>query len=462
MTTVLTHATVLSMDEQRHIYSDGAVAVDADRISYVGSYSDLPRALAQAEQVDLTGRMVIPGLVDTHVHQAQAMIRECADDLALIDWLCRRVWVLQGSYTPEEAAASARLCIAEMIKSGTTTFLESGLAHRYGFEGVVEVAMESGIRCCLSKKVTDVASYADRDNALHPGLWETREQSLLTSLDMFDRWNGAADGRIRVWFGPRTPGGVTTGLYREMVQEARRRKMGMTMHLAEVEADRIYLAQTHGMSPVEFVQHVGMVGPDVVLVHMVWLDDHDIELLASTSTHVSHNPSSNSKLASGVSRVPDLLRAGVNVALGCDGGPSNNAYDLLNEMKWAALVHKAVSLDPTVVPAETVLEMATVNGARALSWDNEIGALKVGYKADLVVIDGRQPHLSPGLNPVSDLVYAANGADVDSVMVDGRWLMRHRQLLTIDEERCLAEARRLAPELYRRVGIDPSPRWPVL
>jgi cytosine/adenosine deaminase-related metal-dependent hydrolase len=157
-----------------------------------------------------------------------------------------------------------------------------------------------------------------------------------------------------------------------------------------------------------------------------------------------------------------LLAAGVNVALGCDGGPSNNTYDLLAEMKLAALVHKAVSLDPTVMPAETVLEMATIKGARALRWEHEIGSLEVGKKADLVIVDRDRPHMAPGFNPLSSLVYAATGADVDSVMVDGRWLVRNGRLLTIDEERAVAQARERAERLYRATGIDPGSRWPVL
>jgi cytosine/adenosine deaminase-related metal-dependent hydrolase len=357
---------------------------------------------------------------------------------------------------------SARLCIAEMLRSGTTTFLESGLAHRYGFDGVAQVVVDTGIRACLTKKVMDIATYATQDNAMPMGLRETREESLLTTLDMFDRWDGAADGRIHVGFGPRTPGGVSPELYREMVSEARSRGMEITMHLAEIEADRQFLRQTYQMSPVEFARSVGLVGPDVVLVHMVWIDDQDIRILAETGTSVSHNPSSNSKLGSGVCPVPKLLAAGVNVALGCDGGPSNNTYDLLAEMKLAALVHKAVSRDPTVVPAETVLEMATINGAKALRWEHEIGSLEVGKKADLVVVDRERAHMAPGLNPVSSLVYASTGADVDSVMVDGRWLVRDGRLLTIDEERAVAQARERAGRLYRSTGIDPGPRWPVL
>ena len=459
---LVTGATVITVDPQRRIFRRGALVIRGDRIVAIGQCDEIVAAHPDEERVDLEGKLIIPGLIDTHVHQAQAMIRECADDMSLIQWLCERVWVLQGAYDHEDAQASARLCIAEMLKSGTTTFLESGLAHRYGFDGVAQVVQETGIRACLSKKVMDVGTYATQENAMPMGLRETREESLLTSLEMFDRWNGAAEGRIRVWFGPRTPGGVSPELYREMAMEARARGMGITMHLAEVEADRRFLQQTYRMSPMEFARSVGLVGPDVVLVHMVWLDDTDMRILAETGTHVSHNPASNSKLASGVCPVPRLQAAGVNVALGCDGGPSNNAYDLIAEMKLAALIHKAVSLDPTVMPAETVLEMATINGARALRWENEIGSLEVGKKADLVVIDLDRPHLTPAVNPLSALVYAATGADVDSVMVDGRWLVRGGRLLTIDEERTLAHAKERAGRLYGTTSIAPRSRWPML
>jgi cytosine/adenosine deaminase-related metal-dependent hydrolase len=459
---LLYHGTIITVDSQRRIITDGAIAVRGDRIAALGKSAEVIAQFPEEERIDLKGKIVIPGLVDTHVHLAQALIRECADDLALIRWLCERVWVLQGNFTPEDGRASAALCIAEMLKSGTTTFIESMLAGRYGFDGIAEVVRDSGIRACLSKIVMDIGTYATQQNAMHPGMIEDRETTMRETLAMYDRWNGKADGRIRVWFGPRTPGGVTPGLYREMVAEARKRGMGMTMHLAEVEADRRYLAETYGMTPVDFAESVGLLGPDVVLVHMVWLTQPEIVKLAATRTSVSHNPSSNSKLASGVCRVPQMLAAGVNVCLGCDGGPSNNAYDLIHEMKIAAIIHKAVTLDPLVVPAETVLEMATINGARAIGMADEIGSLEVGKKADLVVIRVDEPHMVPGINPISNLVYAATGADVTTVIIDGKIVVQDGQLVTMDETAIIAEARKRARALYERAGINIQPRWPVV
>ncbi len=458
---LFTNATVITMNANRDIITDGAIAVEGNRIVAVGKAKDLLAQYATDEVVDVHGKLIIPGLIDTHVHVAQALIRGCADDMALIQWLCERVWVLQGNFTEDDGYVSARLCIAEMLKSGTTTFLESMLAHRYGFNGIARAVEESGIRACLAGIVMDISTYATQENSMYPGMIESREMSLLGVLDMHSKWEGAADDRIHVWFGPRTPGGVTSELYREMSTLAHEREMGITMHLAEVEADKIYLQEKYGLSPVYYAESVGLLGPKSVLVHMVWLTQQDIAKLAETGTSVSHNPSSNSKLASGVCKVPQMLASGVNVALGCDGGPSNNDYDMIREMKLAAIIHKAVTNDPLIVPAETVLEMATINGARALGLVHEIGSLEVGKKADLVVIDFNRLHTTPSFNHVSTLVYAATGGEVDMVVVNGHIVVEQGQLLTMDEDEVMEQANQHASALYKRAGIELAPKWPV-
>jgi cytosine/adenosine deaminase-related metal-dependent hydrolase len=453
---------LITMNPMREIITDGALVIQGNRIIALGKTETLRAQYPDEEVIDVGGKLILPGLIDTHVHVAQALIRGCADDMALIQWLCERVWVLQGNFTHDDGYVSTRLCVAEMLKSGTTTFLESMLAHRYGFDGVARAIEESGIRACLAGIVMDISTYATQDNAMHPGMIESRETSLFGVLDMHSKWNGAANDRIHVWFGPRTPGGVSAELYREMSNYAHQRDMGITMHLAEVEADKIFLREKYGLSPVYFAERVGLLGPKSVLVHMVWLDDADIARLAETKTSVSHNPSSNSKLASGVCKVPQMLASGVNVALGCDGGPSNNDYDLIREMKLAAILHKAVTLDPLIVPAESVLEMATINGARALGLEHEIGSLEVGKKADLIVVDLERLHTTPSMNPVSTLVYAATGGEVDTVVVDGRIVVRDHQLLTMDEYEIMAQARQHANALYKRAGIDIKLKWPLL
>jgi len=459
---LFTNATIVTMNPTRDIITGGAIAIKDNRIAAVGKTNALLRQYSGDQVIDVKGKLIIPGLIDTHVHLVQALIRGCADDMALIQWLCERVWVLQGNFTHDDGYVSARLCIAEMLKSGTTTFLESMLAHRYGFDGIARAVDESGIRACLAGIVMDIGTYATQSSSMHPGMVESRETSLFGVLDMHSKWHGAANDRVHVWFGPRTPGGVSSELYREMSDYAHQRDMGITMHLAEVEADKIFLNEKYGLSPVYYAESVGLLGPKTVLVHMVWLTQADIDKLAETRTSVSHNPSSNSKLASGVCKVPQMLASGVNVALGCDGGPSNNDYDLVREMKLAAIIHKAVTNDPLIVPAETVLEMATINGARALGLEQEIGSLEAGKKADLVVIDLNRLHTTPSPNPISSLVYAATGAEVDTVVVDGRIVVEHGQLLTMDENEVMEQAHQHAGALYRRAGIEIKPTWPIL
>ena len=459
---LFTNATIITMNAQREILTQGAIAIQGQRIVGIGKTADLLTRFPEEKIIDAQDKLIIPGLIDTHVHLAQALIRGCADDMELIQWLCDRVWVLQGNFTHDDGYVSARLCMAEMLKSGTTTFLESMLAHRYGFDGIAQAVTESGIRACLAGIVMDIGTYATKSNAMHPGMIESRETSLLGVIDMHSKWQGKADQRLHVWFGPRTPGGVTPELYREMSEYARQRDMGITMHLAEVEADKLFLQENYGLSPVLFAESVGLLGPKTVLVHMIWLDDNDLNKLVETGTHVSHNPSSNSKLASGVCKVPQMLDRGVNVALGCDGGPSNNDYDLIREMKLAAIIHKAVSCNPLIVPAETVLEMATINGARSLGLEHEIGSLEVGKKADLVMLDLNYLHTTPSPNPISTLVYTATGENVEMVVGDGKVVVEQGQLLTMDGEEIKQQARQHAALLYKRAGIDIKPRWPIL
>ncbi|MFQ5871354.1 MAG: amidohydrolase [Candidatus Geothermarchaeales archaeon] len=459
----LRHATVVTMDQRRRVIENGAVATEDDRIVAVGKTDDLDRDFMGSENViEASDMVVLPGLIDAHVHLAQAMIRGCADDVPLIAWLRERVWPLQGNYTAEDGRLSAMLCMLEMIKSGTTTFLESMVHTRYGFRGMAEAVVQAGMRGILSKTVMDLPGYASASGIMHPGMVEEREASLAEAVGMVHEWRGKGNGRIRVWFGPRTPGACTPELYREVGRLAAELGTGITMHLAEVGEDVEYTRKEFGMLPVEFAGDVGLLGENVVLAHAVSLASREIQLLAETGSNVCHCPSSNMKLASGIAKVPEMLLSGVNVALGCDGAPCNNTYDMLREMRMAALLHKVARHDPTVMSAETVLEMATINGARALGMEREIGSLEAGKKADMILLDFRKPHLVPCFNHVSNVVYAASGGDVETVMVDGEILMEKRKVLTMDEERIVEQARERGLEVARRAHIEIEPAWEVL
>lgn len=247
-----------------------------------------------------------------------------------------------------------------------------------------------------------------------------------------------------------------------MTAIAKEKNIPITMHCAEVKADREFFeSQNH--TPMSYCSSVGLLGPSTVLVHMVHLDDSDVAKLAETGTHVAHCPTSNAKLASGICRLPSLLNAGVNVGLGTDGAPCNNTNDLLQEMKLAAIIHKAASYNPTIVSAEQVLEMATINGAKALGLQDQIGSLDVGKKADFVVVDMRRVHLQPYFSPVSAVVYSVTGRDVECVVVDGKVVVQGGKLMTMDEEEVWREAERRSKEIVERAGLTEKVKgqWPL-
>ena len=459
---LIQHGIVVTVDPQRRIIEDGAVAIEGDKIVAVGKTEKVKKEYSSAERVfDASRMMIMPGLIDCHVHLAQALIRGCADDVSLVEWLRERVWPLQGHYSKEDGKISALLCMLEMIKSGTVCFVESMLHTRYGFDGIAEAVRQSGMRAVLSKTVMDTVGYGTQKAIMHEGMIETRKQSLNEAVRMIRKWNGGADGRIHVWFGPRTPGGCSPELYREISQLAKEHHTGITMHLAEVKEDVKYTKKEFNLLPVEFAKSVDLLGPNVLLAHAVWLTSKEIHMLAKSNTRVCHCPASNMKLASGIAKVHEMLQAGVTVSLGCDGGPSNNCYDMIREMKLAALLHKVHSLDPLVMPAESVIEMATTNGSESIGLSNEIGAIMPGRKADVILIDLKKPHLTPLHNPISHLVYAANGSDVDTVIVNGKIVMENREVKTIDETWVMKEAEERGLAITKKAGISIESRWPL-
>jgi len=447
------------MDSHRRVFRDGAVLIDNGVISQVGRTSDVrPQHRAEFE-IDARGKVVLPGLVDIHVHLAQALIRGSADDTSLIDWLQKFVWPLQGNFDGQDGKVSAELCMLEMIKSGTTTFLESLLHSRYGFDGIAQTVDRAGMRGFLSKTVMGLPGYGSEKSIMHPGMVENAETCLREVETYFKRWNGKADDRIRVWYGARSLGGCTPELYAQIAEGARRLGTGVTMHLSEIQEDVRYTKKEFGKMPVEFMDEVGLVGPNVVFVHGVWLTENEWPILARKGANLAHCPSSNMKLSSGIAKVPEMMQAGVNVGIGCDGGPSNNSYDMIREMKTASLLQKVRTMDPLSLSAETVLEMATVNGAKALGIQDQIGSLETGKKADLVIVNMQKPHLTPTFNPVSHLVYAAEGSDVETTIIDGKIVMENRVVKSLNEEKILHDANEHAIKLLQRAGIDIKPKW---
>lgn len=450
---LIENATIITMDRHRRILREGYVAVDNGRIISVGKNDRKKKEFKAEQKIDAKGALMIPGLIDTHIHLAQALLRGTADDLSLVEWLYKRVWPLQGNFTERDGIISSALCMLEMIKSGTTTFLESGLHKRYGNFGIAELLDKSGMRGVLSKMVMDGKGYGRAAGIMHHGMIEDGEECLKEAKELHKSWNGRDSGRIRIWLAARSLGAVSPNLYKEISHIAKELNTGITMHLNEVKEDSEYSLHEYGLLPVMHMRNCGILGNKTVFAHMVWATDEEISLLAKSRSSVSHCPSSNSKLASGIARVPEMMKSGVNVSLGCDGAPCNNTYDMIREMKIASLIQKARTLDSREMSADKVLEIATVNGASALGLQKEIGSIEEGKRADLAIIRIDNEHCIPSFNPVSTLVYSCSGNDVETVIIDGRVIMYKREVVTLDERRIIEEAREASEKLLDRSGI---------
>jgi cytosine/adenosine deaminase-related metal-dependent hydrolase len=454
---IFDNCTVISMDPERRIITDAALVTDGDSIVALGKSATVRAAHPDDTIRDLHGWLVLPGMVDGHVHLPQAMLRGSADEVPLWVWMAERIFILEGNFTPADVQASTRLALVEMIKAGTTAFLETLILGRHDLSSLVEVIAESGMRAVLPRAITDGGGYLD-ESPLHPGLNEPSDEAIADALAVAKQLDGS--DQVRVWLGPRSTGGCSEGLLRELVAIARREGMGLCQHYAMTDRERVWIREHNGCGQVELLERLGMVGEDVVLVHCSAMNAEEVEQLSGSGTNVVHCPTGPAKMGSGVTPVRELLDAGINVCLGTDAAAANNGADLIRDLKWVAYLQKLLQRDPTVVTAEQVLEMATIGGARALRLAHLTGSLEVGKRADFIAVRTDGPGWVPTLNPVANLVYSTTGADVDTVVVGGKVLMEGRTLTTLDEERILAEARDAVVDLYRRTGVATPSTWP--
>ncbi|MEK0314081.1 amidohydrolase [Cohnella sp. 56] len=381
---------------------------------------------AAEEIVDGRGLLFMPGLVNTHGHAAMSLLRGLADDLVLQDWLENHMWPMEAKFTGDDVFWGTSLAAAEMILSGTTTFVDM-YDH---MDRVAEVASAAGLRATLTRGVIGLCPP------------DVQTAKLGDAVQFARDWQGAADGRIQVMMSPHAPYTCPPDYIERIVAAAHELNLPLHTHMSETAAEVEFNVKQYGVRPVEHLDKLGLFSRQSLVAHAVHLNDEEIALLAERAVAVSHNPVSNLKLASGVARVPDLLRAGVTVALGTDSAASNNNLDLFEEIRMAALLHKGVSGDPTAVPAAEALRMGTLYGARAIGLGDVTGSLRPGFKADITAVSIDKPHFMPRTDYISHLVYAASGADVAHVWVDGRQLMRGRELLTLDVERIRFEAQR--------------------
>ena len=461
MGNILGNATVITVDKDRRILLDGAVAFDGDTIVAVGKTYEVREQFPSFAYEDMKNHIILPGLINAHVHLTQALIKGCADDVSLIDFLANRIWQLMGHYDENDARISANICMLEMIKSGTTTFAETLLLSRYGMDSITQAVVDSGMRGMLAKSVMDIATYATRDNIMCEGMVEDGDTCLRQAVAWKGKWENAGDGRIQIWLGPRPVGSTTLDILKKVSETSKEHDMGIAIHFCEVKQDLELMSNQYDMTPGVLAETAGILTDKTLLIHSVWLTRDDMQIIKKYGSSIVHCPASNLKLASGFCPVPELMEEGINISLGTDAATCDNAFDMFDAMRLAAIVHKGRTLDPMAVPAEAVIEMATINGAKAIGLENEIGSLEVGKKADIITIDTLNCRIMPNVNPVSAVVYSAKGCDVDNVIIDGKFVVKDRAVLTMDEDKVIAEAMGNIDSVMEKSGVVNAPKWPV-
>jgi 5-methylthioadenosine/S-adenosylhomocysteine deaminase len=427
---LLENTTLVTMDGQRRIIPNGAIAIKDSRIIWVGTARDAQGRFEPAQRIDLTGKVAAPGMIDAHGHWAMTLFRGLVDDRALEAWLAT-IWKVEGAFaSPGNVAAGARLAMIEMIRGGTTCAADMYWQFRY----TTEAARQAGFRIVNGPSFTEIKGFNGQSSVEYGD-----------AIEYLDRYR--ADPLVHLCV--QTHSTYTINL--KMLEDARRlseeRGLLFITHASESQAEVKTVQEKYGLSPIQVLDQAGLLSEHTLLAHCVQVTQAEIERLAETHTSIAHCPSSNLKLASGIAPVAAMLQAGVNVSIGTDGAATNNDLDLFTEARLAAMLQKGVTGDPTVLPAEKVFAMLTIDGARAVGLSDRTGSLEEGKLADIMVLDFDSPNLIPCYDLYSHLIYAAAAADVCHVMIHGRMVMQDRRLLTIDEDEVKAEIQRIAQEI---------------
>src|SRR3984893_497398 len=439
MDTVVTGALIVSMDADRHVYEDGAIVIKGDSIVAVGPRKDILSNYAAAQKIDASGKLIIPGLINGHTHIPMTLMRGIKDDVTLDDWLRKFIFPAEARNVTEDYVRwGSRLALAEMIRSGTTTF-----ADMYYFEdAVAEETKAAGMRGVLGETWIDFPAPDNKTEA---------EMSAYTEK-FLKRWQG--DPLIHAAAAPHSIYTCSRKTLQDAAALARKYHAPILIHTGEMKKEWDDSQKQNGMSPVQYLHQIGVLGPDVVSAHCIFVDEADRKTLAQRQVGCVHNPSSNMMIASGVAPVPEMRAEGVAVGLGTDGpAGSNNDLDLMEEMDLAAKLAKITKMNPLALNAKAVVEMATIDGAKALHMEKEIGSLEAGKKADIVLISLDEPNAVPMYDVYAQLAYALKGSDVETVVIGGRVVMRVHQLLTVKEEGVVAKAREYQKKVAASLGL---------
>jgi 5-methylthioadenosine/S-adenosylhomocysteine deaminase len=426
---LITGGTIATLDEGDALFTPGALAIDGDTIIAAGRKEDIVSSYRGRETIDAPRSIIMPGLVNGHTHAAMTCFRGIADDMELMDWLNNYIFPAEArNVDPELAYWGSLLACAEMIRSGTTTFSDM-----YIFEEETALAAkQAGMRCLLGEVLFDFPS---------PN-FKTPAEGLSYAEKLILKWTD--DPLINIMVEPHALYTCSPDLLKAAKTLARRYGVPLAMHLLENKTEAKQHEEQCGKRATRFLEEIGLLDEQFIAFHCVVMDEEDIRRFADHGCKVVHNPESNMKLASGVAPISAMLRQGIVVGLGTDGCASNNNLDMFQEMDTAAKLGKGALLDPTVMPARAVLRMATCDGARVLGLERLIGSLHAGKKADICIVDMNKPHLTPLYDEYSHLVYSVGGADVDTVLINGKVVMKDRRLLTIDEEEAMRRVRGIA------------------
>jgi 5-methylthioadenosine/S-adenosylhomocysteine deaminase len=431
---------VVTMDGARTIYPDGSVAVRGDEIVAVGPRAEIEARYAGAQTIDARGKLVLPGFINGHTHVPMTLFRGLHDDVTLNDWLYKYIFPAEAKNVNEDFVRwGTRLAAAEQIRSGVTTF-----ADMYYFEdAVAEETKAAGMRGVLGETFIDFPAPDNKSEA----------EMLAYTEKFLKRWQG--DPLIHAAAAPHSIYTCSKKTLQDAAALARKYHAPILIHTAEMKKEWDDSEKANGMSPVKYLESIGVLGPDVVAAHCIYVDEADRKLLAERGVGCVHNPSSNMMIASGVSPVPELRAAGVAVGLGTDGpAGSNNDLDVMEEIDLAAKLAKITKMDPRALNAIAVVEMATIDGARALHMEKEIGSLEAQKKADLVLIGLNEPNAVPMYDVYAQIAYSLKGSDVETVMIGGKVVMRGRRLLTVDEPKVLEKAREYGPSVKKSLGME--------
>lgn len=461
---IIDHALLLTMDPQRTMFQDGCLIIDKGRIVDVGDSTKVRPGYQSDKVIDARGNLVMPGFVDAHLHNAQQLSRGLADDVDLITWVYERIIPYEACLTDEDVYLSAMLSCIEMIRTGTTCASDPG---GYQVDNIGRAYEETGMRGIVSWAGMD--QWTD-DRPLPdelPGKKGTAE-TLAEMERVVSTWHGAASGRIRAAYGLRTEPNVSEELFKKTKQLADRDGVFIHMHTAVNQRQVDWMKKRTGYTSIEYLNHLGVLeGGNWLLAHMAAVTDAEIELLAKHDVKIAHQPGASVHGTYGAisrGKIPEMMKAGLTIGMGCDANSANNSLDMMRTMYLAATLHKEARLDPNLVPPERALEMATIEGARSIMWDDEIGSLERGKKADVIIIDIKQANWVPthDFSIVPNLVYAGDGRDVTTTIIDGKIVMEDHTLTTVDVDDILERAQYAAQRLLTRLPYRLQPRWPLI